>query len=503
MKNLFRTIIEKRLGGFENLINSIDQNEPMNLKESKKVAVIGAGIAGMSAATLLAERGFEVDIYERDNFLGGKVGSWPHTFSDSYSTNVEHGFHAFFRQYYNLRRILGKVGADRNLIPIDDYYILTQDYGNFSFKKISSVPILNLLSMLKTKIFTIKDIVFRLKINQMMALLEYNREKTFAAFDSITFEEYARAANLPDKMRLMFTTFSRAFFAEPHLISMAELIKSFHFYFLSNDHGLIYDVLDDDFEISLWQPLAKYLENFKVNIYTNSPVDKISKKNDVFHLKDNEYQYVVMGTDIPGTQNIIANSAALKKSHKDFADQISKQKISQKYAVLRIWIDKNTDRQLPFFIFTDALEILDSVTIYHQMEKSSAKWVEKNGGGIFELHSYALPEGWDDRDAIRDQFLKEFEIYFPELSGYKIKYEYLQVREDFTAFHTNLYANRPEPVTAIPGLYLCGDWIKLPVPAMLMEAAATSAIIAVNDILKKERLQEEPVYSVPRKGLFA
>ena len=95
MSNLFKTLIEKRLGGFENLINSIDQNEPMNLKESKKVAVIGAGIAGMSAATLLAERGFEVDIYERDNFLGGKVGSWPHTFSDSYSTNVEHGFHAF------------------------------------------------------------------------------------------------------------------------------------------------------------------------------------------------------------------------------------------------------------------------------------------------------------------------------------------------------------------------------------------------------------------------
>ena len=165
MKSLFRTIIEKRLGGFKNQIATINQNDPMNLKESKRAAVIGAGIAGMSAATLLAERGFEVDIYERDNFLGGKLGSWPHTFSDSYSTNVEHGFHAFFRQYYNLRRILGKVGADRNLIPIDDYYILTQDYGNFSFKNISKIPILNLLSMLKTKIFTVKDIAFRLKIN--------------------------------------------------------------------------------------------------------------------------------------------------------------------------------------------------------------------------------------------------------------------------------------------------------------------------------------------------
>ncbi len=232
-------------------------------------------------------------------------------------------------------------------------------------------------------------------------------------------------------------------------------------------------------------------------------MDKIEKKQDKFVLNKKEYDYIVLGTDIPGTKKIIEKSKPLQKSYPNFAKQISEQKISQKYAVLRLWIDKNTDRDLPFFIFTDALEILDSVTIYHQMEKSSADWVSKNGGGIFELHSYALPNGWDDHGAIREQFLKEFSIYFPELDGFKIKYENLQVREDFTAFHTNLYANRPEPVTEIPGLYLCGDWIKLPVPAMLMEAASTSAVYAVNDILNREELQEEPIYSVPLKGLFA
>ena len=52
-------------------------------------------------------------------------------------------------------------------------------------------------------------------------------------------------------MRLVFNTFARAFFEEPDQISMAQLIKGFHFYFLSNDLGLIYDVLDDDFEFSL------------------------------------------------------------------------------------------------------------------------------------------------------------------------------------------------------------------------------------------------------------
>jgi isorenieratene synthase len=157
---------------------------------------------------------------------------------------------------------------------------------------------------------------------------------------------------------------------------------------------------------------------------------------------------------------------------------------------------------VPFFIFTDALKILDSVTAYHRMEKTSEEWVKKNDGGIFELHSYALPDDFPERE-VRNQFLKEFEEYFPEIRNYKVKYEYLQVRDDFTAFHTNLFKNRPGVKTEIENLFLVGDWAKLENPSMLMEAATTSALYAVNFIFNKEGLKEEPLYSVPLKGVFA
>ena len=503
MENIAKKIIVNRIGPFEQLVNSLDHSVAMNLKSARKVVVIGAGVAGMSATIVLAERGFEIDVYERDHFLGGKVGSWPHQFTPELGTNVEHGFHAFFRQYYNLRRILGKVAADKNLIPIDDYLILTQKYGQFSFRNTNTMPVLNLLSMIKTGIYSMKDILFRLKIRPMIELLAYDREKTHELYDHISFAEFAESAGLPDKMRLMFTTFSRAFFAEPHLISMAELIKSFHFYFLSNNHGLLYDVLDDDFAISLWQPVTRYLKNLKVKIHLQSPVERIIKKNSHFLINGRKYDYVIMGSDIGGTQKIVARSEELTNQYPDFAAQIKAQKISQKYAVLRLWLDKDTDRDLPFFIFTDAFEMLDSVTIYHQMEKSARTWVDQHGGGIFELHSYAVPDGWNDPAAIRAQLLKEFSIYFPELNGFTIRHEYLQVRDDFTAFHTGLYKNRPTAITKIDGLYLCGDWVRLPIPAMLMEAATSSALYAVNDILRKEKLQEEPVFSVPQKGILA
>jgi len=503
MKFLVEKFVKDKLGAFEQLINPIDQHQPMTLAKTKRVAVIGGGLAGVSAAIILAERGFRVELFERDNFLGGKLGSWPVKFTDGFETNVEHGFHAFFRQYYNLRRILGKINALKNLKPINDYLILTQSLGNFSFMGIETMPVLNLLSLRKTGVYRLSDMIGKLKLDKMMALLQYDREHTFERYDSTTFKDYADAANLPPAMRLMFTTFSRAFFAEPQYISMAELIKSFHFYFLSNNHGLIYDVLDDDFADSLWEPAKNYLKGFDAVLHLNSPVANLGRKKQKWVINKQEFDYTILATDIPGTQKIISGSEFIRKNHNSFAEKISGQKISQKYAVLRIWTDHNLAGDLPFFIFTDALKILDSITIYHQMEESSRRWFEKNGGGIYELHCYALPYGFDDPKEIRDQLLNEFEAYFPEIKGMTILHENLQVREDFTAFHTNLFQNRPTHKSGIEGLYMAGDWVKLPIPAMLMEASTASAILAVNEILKTERLQEEPVYSVPVKGIFA
>ncbi|HCR54063.1 MAG TPA: hypothetical protein DIW27_06580, partial [Cytophagales bacterium] len=41
--------------------------------EMKKIAVIGAGFAGISAATTLAEAGYEVTVYEKNSSAGGRA----------------------------------------------------------------------------------------------------------------------------------------------------------------------------------------------------------------------------------------------------------------------------------------------------------------------------------------------------------------------------------------------------------------------------------------------
>ena len=67
---------------------------------SKKVIVLGGGVAGMSAAHELVERGFEVEVYDRNkNYVGGKARSVnvPETNTQDSEKYLpgEHGFRFF------------------------------------------------------------------------------------------------------------------------------------------------------------------------------------------------------------------------------------------------------------------------------------------------------------------------------------------------------------------------------------------------------------------------
>ncbi|KAL0425377.1 UNVERIFIED_CONTAM: Zeta-carotene desaturase, chloroplastic/chromoplastic [Sesamum radiatum] len=101
--------------------------EPEHYKGPKlKVAIIGAGLAGMSTAVELLDQGHEVDIYESRSFVGGKVGSYV----DKQGNHIEMGLHVFFGCYNNLFRLMKKVGADKNLIVKDHIHSFVNKGGH-------------------------------------------------------------------------------------------------------------------------------------------------------------------------------------------------------------------------------------------------------------------------------------------------------------------------------------------------------------------------------------
>ncbi|KNB50662.1 hypothetical protein AC230_21605 [Streptomyces caatingaensis] len=94
----------------------------------RRVAVFGAGVAGLTAAHELAERGFEVTVHERRSVAGGKSRSLyvPHSGTGGRrGLPGEHGLRAVFGFYHNLpdtlRRIplAGGGTVHGNLVAVD------------------------------------------------------------------------------------------------------------------------------------------------------------------------------------------------------------------------------------------------------------------------------------------------------------------------------------------------------------------------------------------------
>ncbi|MDQ3988127.1 MAG: FAD-dependent oxidoreductase, partial [Actinomycetota bacterium] len=52
---------------------------PRTVPEGTAAVVVGAGVAGVSAAVVLAERGVRVTLLEAADTLGGRLGAWPVT----------------------------------------------------------------------------------------------------------------------------------------------------------------------------------------------------------------------------------------------------------------------------------------------------------------------------------------------------------------------------------------------------------------------------------------
>ncbi len=71
--NIFNNILYKNITCIRNIkIGFDDEIFLTKTKEAKKIAVIGGGVAGMTAAVLLKMKGHEVVLYEKDSSLGGQ-----------------------------------------------------------------------------------------------------------------------------------------------------------------------------------------------------------------------------------------------------------------------------------------------------------------------------------------------------------------------------------------------------------------------------------------------
>jgi uncharacterized protein with NAD-binding domain and iron-sulfur cluster len=90
------------------------------------VAVLGGGVAGLSAAHELAERGFDVAVYEQRDAPGGKARSIPHADSGTDGRQDlpgEHGFRFFPGFYRHLPDTMSRIPAADSRGTVKDHLV--------------------------------------------------------------------------------------------------------------------------------------------------------------------------------------------------------------------------------------------------------------------------------------------------------------------------------------------------------------------------------------------
>lgn len=121
-----------------------------------RVAIVGAGLAGLAAAVELTDAGHEVEIFESRPFVGGKVGSWV----DAEGNHIEMGLHVFFNNYYNLFSLLKKVGTYEALLPKDHVHTFINrggQIGKLDFRFLLGAPFHGLKAFFTTEQLTVQD----------------------------------------------------------------------------------------------------------------------------------------------------------------------------------------------------------------------------------------------------------------------------------------------------------------------------------------------------------
>jgi len=288
-----------------------------------RVAIIGAGLAGLATAIELVDAGHQVEIFESRNFVGGKVGSWV----DPAGNHVEMGLHVFFGCYYNLFKLMKKVGAFDSLRLKEHTHIFVNKdarIGELDFRFITGAPFNGLKAFFTTsQLSTVDKIANSLALGTspiVRGLVDFEGAmKNIRALDGISFANWFRSHGGNDgSLKKMWDPIAYALgFINTENMSARCMLTIFQF-FASRTEASVLRMLEGSPDTYLHQPIVKYLEERGTQIHTRSLVkeilhDEIDGSTLVQGLKisqgDSEQiikaDYYVCACDVPGVQKVL------------------------------------------------------------------------------------------------------------------------------------------------------------------------------------------------------
>ena len=506
-----RGTLEDRLGKSRREVRGAFRGTRDQVDAGTRAVVIGGGIAGISAACVLAERGVQVTLLEKETRLGGRMRSLPQTLhgADGNMPYEMGAFTAFYRHYYNVRGLLRRIDPELTVLrALDDFSVLGPNGSIESFTNLPSAAPLNVLALMRRTPFLSLQDLRKLSTERTRQLLAFDPTKHFAIHDGMSARQFLDELGLPPHAReMLFRVFTHAVFNDESSLSASEMLASLHFYFLGNPEGMLFDVLEEPANDALFVRMERYLKGLGVDIQLGVQATEIVReKGDFLRIARSRGESLpasglVMAQHAQGLRSLVEKSPDLN-SDQGFVNSIRELQSSPSYVVWRLFFDKPTlDVRKPF-VSVAGLGSLDTITIQDRLEGESRRYAMRTGGSVVQLQSFALPNSLAD-DVIKQDLIGTLRSLYPELAEARVVGESYVRRDDCPAFAPGSYAQRPKVATPYGNVALAGDFVRVPFPCALMERATASGFLAANMLLDRWDVRGESLYMIPPRGFMS
>jgi 15-cis-phytoene desaturase len=244
-----------------------------------RVAIVGAGLAGLSCAKYLVDAGHTPLVLEARDVLGGKVAAWQDDEGDWYET----GLHIFFGAYRNMRQLFAELDIEDRLQWKSHAMIFNQKetpgtYSRFDFPNLPA-PLNGVAAILGNNDMLTWPEKISFGLGLVPAML---RGQSYVEdCDRYSWTEWLRLHNIPERVNdEVFLAMSKALnFIGPDEISSTVVLTALN-RFLQEADGSRMAFLDGNPPQRLCEPIVSYITERGGEVQLNAPLREIRTDGD-------------------------------------------------------------------------------------------------------------------------------------------------------------------------------------------------------------------------------
>ncbi len=453
--------------------------------------IVGGGIAGLTAALHLAERGLKPLILEAGERVGGRLSGREDILVNEYCFPNEHGVHGIWSSYVNLKSMLQRHDILPQLVPAKEEQWIYRS-GNF----IGRAPIGSVIRNSKLpapfhyiQLLLLPQVWWMFDIRDWASLLNVWSTLTMAIgvdpfvedqpLEGLTFGEALKRWG-PAMRSLFFGLTRNGLSTDPDKVPLAGFLAFLRFYTLMRRDAWKFDYLPNGGGEVCESLLAK-IRQLGGEISLLSRVTRVEKSGGwIAHFTQDGLAesvnslFLILASDSPAAESIIKSSFPSDRFF--FPHGLA-------HAVIRLWFDTEPRRSPEAGIFSGDF-VMHNFFWLHKIYDPYRNWHDQTSGSCIEIHVYGPQKVIAQTDAMLvTNVLTDFYRAFPELKGHLIK-PYIQ-RNAATHTLPALGARGTHLGIETPweNLFCAGDWVRHETPAFFLERACVTGLEAANRVL--------------------